>query len=193
MKKIILASGSPRRKMLLEWAELKFEIRVSDVDESFPNEMSPLEVASFIARKKNIVVFESLEMDERDKSIVVSADTIVVLDDEIIGKPVDRADAISILKRLRSRDHFVITGVNIKSIEKEISLTDQTKVGFHQLTDEQIEHYVDVYKPYDKAGAYAIQEWIGVVGIDRIEGDFYNVMGLPISKVLKSLEENFNI
>ncbi len=192
MKNIILASGSPRRKMLLEWAELKFIVRSSDVDESYPSGMSPNEVASYIARKKNTAVFDALNPEEKKEVVVISADTIVVLDGDIIGKPVDRNDAISILKRLSSRQHHVITGVHIRSSDTEVSFFDNTTVGFHSLSDDQIIHYVDVYKPYDKAGAYAIQEWIGVIGIERIEGDFYNVMGLPISKVLKCLQDQFH-
>jgi septum formation protein len=191
MKNIILASGSPRRKMLLEWAELKFVVRVSDVEESYPASLTPTDVAKFIAENKNKAVFEELSSQELDQSIVISADTIVVLQDKIIGKPVDREDAIKILNRLSSHQHAVITAVHIRSVETEISFTETTTVYFHELTPGQIIHYVDNYKPYDKAGAYAIQEWIGVVGIEKIEGDFYNVMGLPISRVLKTLNENF--
>ena len=191
MKNIILASGSPRRKMLMEWAELKFEVRVSDVDESFPIGMESHEVASFISMKKNVAVFEKLNELEKLNSIVISADTIVVLGEEIIGKPIDRDDAISILKRISNKNHNVITAVNIRSADKNISFVENTIVYFHDLTIDQIIHYVDVYKPYDKAGAYAIQEWIGVVGIKKIVGDFYNVMGLPISRLLKELGEKF--
>jgi len=191
MKNLILASGSPRRKMLMEWSELKFVVRVSDVEESYPAGLNPTDVAKFIARNKNKAVFEELSSQELDQSIVISADTIVVLKDEIIGKPIDRDDAISILKRLSSQQHVVITAVHIRTVETEISFTETTTVFFHELTNEQIVHYVDHYKPYDKAGAYAIQEWIGVVGIEKIVGDFYNVMGLPISRVLKTLNEYF--
>ena len=191
MKRILLASGSPRRKMLMEWAELKFAVRVSDVEESYPAGLTPTEVAKFIASNKNKAVFEELSLQELDQSIVISADTIVVLQDEIIGKPVDRNDAIAILDRLSSQQHSVITAVHIRSVDLEISFTETTTVYFHELTNEQILHYVENYKPYDKAGAYAIQEWIGVVGIEKIVGDFYNVMGLPISRVLKTLKENF--
>ena len=191
MKNLILASGSPRRKMLMEWAELNFVVRVSDVDESYPDGLTPNEVARFIASNKNKAVFEALLPSELQESIIISADTIVVLNDEIIGKPVDRDDAISILKKLSSQKHAVITAVHIRSIHNEISFTETTTVHFHSITNDEIVHYVDLYKPYDKAGAYAIQEWIGVVGIEKIEGDFYNVMGLPVSKVIKTLNENF--
>ena len=190
MKRILLASGSPRRKMLLEWAEVPFEIMVSDADESFSATISPAEVAVSIAKKKNDAVVAQLE-DKIANSIVISADTIVVLNNEIIGKPTDREEAIQIIQKLSGQTHLVITAVNICDAEKNISFHDTIEVVFHNLTTEQIVHYVDNYKPFDKAGAYAIQEWIGVVGIESIRGDFYNVMGLPVSRVLKSLKEDF--
>jgi septum formation protein len=122
-------------------------------------------------------------------SIVLAADTIVVLNEAIIGKPVHREEAVSILFALSGEKHKVITGVVIRKDEEEIAFADSTEVEFHKLTIEQIEFYVDKYKPYDKAGAYAIQEWIGVVGIKCISGDFYNVMGLPVSRVIKALSK----
>lgn len=191
MKQIILASGSPRRKMLLEWAELNFEVMVSDADESFSAQLNPTDVAISIARKKNQVIVDQLN-EKMDRHIVISADTIVVIENEIIGKPVDREEAISMIKKLSGRMHQVITAVNIRSLQSDVQFYDNTEVIFHELTEEQVTHYVDQYKPYDKAGAYAIQEWIGVVGIQAIHGDFYNVMGLPVSKVLKVLKEDFH-
>ncbi len=191
MKQIILASGSPRRKMLLEWAEVNFKVMVSDIDETFSEELLPAEVAVFIAKNKNAAIVEQLK-DELLNSIVLSADTIVVLDQEIIGKPADREEAIAIIQKLSGRTHQVITAVNLRDAEKDIHFCDTTEVVFNKLTTEQIVHYVENYKPYDKAGAYAIQEWIGVVGIHAINGDFYNVMGLPVSKVLKVLKEEFS-
>ena len=192
MKKIILASGSPRRKMLLEWAEVPFEVIVSDTDESFSSSLSPSAIAVSIAQKKNQAVVDQLQ-NEISNAIVIAADTIVVLENEIIGKPVDRDNAIEIIQKLSGKKHEVITAVNIRDDQKNIHFFDVTEVVFHKLTLEQIAHYVDQYKPYDKAGAYAIQEWIGVVGIQSIHGDFYNVMGLPVSKVLKVLKEDFHV
>jgi len=192
MKKIILASGSPRRKMLLEWAEVPFEVIVSDTDESFSSSLSPSAVAVSIAQKKNQAVVDQLQ-NEISNAIVIAADTIVVLENEIIGKPVNRDNAIEIIQKLSGKKHEVITAVNIRDNQKNIHFYDVTEVVFHELTLEQISHYVDQYKPYDKAGAYAIQEWIGVVGIQSIHGDFYNVMGLPVSKVLKVLKEDFHV
>ena len=185
MKKIILASGSPRRKQLLEWAEVPFEIIVKETSETFPAGLKVEEVAIHIARQKAIAV-RSVAGDD---AIILAADTIVVLNERIIGKPKDRKDAIGILSDLSGHQHRVITGVVIALDKKEVSFSDSTDVYFHELSSEQIEFYVDKYKPYDKAGAYAIQEWIGVVGIRSVQGDFYNVMGLPVSRVVKELEK----
>lgn len=182
MNKIILASQSPRRKQLLEWAEIPFDILVRETDEHFPPGLSPSEVAIYIARNKALAIQE-----EAGERIVLAADTIVVLDDHIIGKPVHREDAVSMLLALSGEKHFVVTGVVIRKGDAEIAFADMTEVDFHELTESEIEFYVDKYKPYDKAGAYAIQEWIGVVGIRAIRGDFYNVMGLPVSRVVREL------
>jgi septum formation protein len=190
MQKIILASQSPRRKQLLEWAEVPFEILVKETDESFPEGLTVTEVAVHIAKNKALAIKTS-EVLQNFGSLhnapILAADTIVVLNNEIIGKPKDRADAIHILSKLSGQKHAVITGVVILHNEKEISFADTTEVEFYSFTDEQISFYVDKYQPYDKAGAYAIQEWIGVVGIKSINGDFYNVMGLPVSKVVQAL------
>jgi septum formation protein len=183
MQKIILASQSPRRKQLLEWAEIPFDIIVADTDESYPEHLSPEEIAVQIAKNKALVI----QQTNKIISPILAADTIVVLQNEIIGKPKDRADAIAILTRLAGNHHKVITGVVILNGEQEISFADVTDVEFHPLTAAQIEFYVDKYKPYDKAGAYAIQEWVGVVGIKSINGDFYNVMGLPVSRVVQAV------
>ncbi len=182
---IILASQSPRRKMLLEWAEIPFEVIVQPTDESFPATMPIEEIPVHIARNKAKVISEKLSVD--DQRWILAADTIVVLNNEVIGKPVDQQDAINILKKLSGQTHRVITGVVLLRGEEEHAFADITEVVFHSLTEEQISFYVDKYKPYDKAGAYAIQEWIGVVGIHSIKGDFYNVMGLPVSRVVQQL------
>lgn len=184
MQKIILASQSPRRRQLLEWAEVPFEVLVKETDESYPEGLPVEEVAVHIARNKAFVIKEMTGLSQP----VLAADTIVVLENEIIGKPKDRDDAVSILSRLSGKLHRVITGVVLLTKEKEIAFAETTEVEFHELSRAQIEFYVDQYKPYDKAGAYAIQEWIGVVGIKSIKGDFYNVMGLPVSRVVQALE-----
>ncbi|HNU15025.1 MAG TPA: Maf family protein [Chitinophagaceae bacterium] len=185
MNKIILASQSPRRKQLLEWAEVPFEIIVKETDERFPPGLTPEEVAIYIARNKAIAVQQSLS----SQATIVAADTIVVLGDNIIGKPVHREDAVSILLALSGEKHRVITGVVIRKGNEEVAFADTTDVEFHNLSVSEIEFYVEKYKPYDKAGAYAIQEWIGVVGIKSINGDFYNVMGLPVSRVVRELKK----
>ena len=192
MMKIVLASASPRRKSLLEWAELDFDILVRETDETFPPELSPQEAAIHIARGKARATRE-LELYKRYEYHipVLAADTMVILNGEIIGKPVNREDAISILTRLSGNKHLVVTGVVILHDEKEISFADTTEVEFHPISYSDICYYVDKYKPYDKAGAYAIQEWIGVIGIKSINGDFYNVMGLPVSRIVSALADNF--
>jgi septum formation protein len=185
MEKIVLASQSPRRKQLLQWAEIGFDIIVKETDESFPDNLLIDQIPIHIARNKALIIKKELN----DKRIILAADTVVVLNNEIIGKPKDRNNAIEILKKLSGNKHLVITGVIILKEETEIAFADITEVWFHDLTKKQIEFYVDKYKPYDKAGAYAIQEWIGVVGIKSINGDFYNVMGLPVSRVVRALQE----
>lgn len=183
MEKIILASGSPRRKQLLEWAEIPFNVIISDTDESYPDGLSFEDTAVYIARNKALAV----QQLDKSNSTILAADTIVVCNDRIIGKPKDREDAVNILTGLSGNTHRVITGVAILKGDTEQSFADTTTVVFHALTQEQIAFYVDKYKPYDKAGAYAIQEWIGVVGIRSVTGDFYNVMGLPVSRVVQAL------
>jgi septum formation protein len=192
MESIVLASGSPRRRQLLEWAEIGFEVIVRHTDESFPEGLEIGEVPVHIARNKALAVKKELKDGQRGgvvSRVILAADTVVVLGGEIIGKPKDREDAIGILMRLAGKHHEVITGVVLLRGEEEVSFYDVTEVWFHPLSRGQIETYVDKYQPYDKAGAYAIQEWIGVVGIQAIRGDFYNVMGLPVSRVYRELSK----
>lgn len=186
MNKIVLASQSPRRKQLLEWAEIKFDVVVSDAEENFSEDLDVEDVPAFIARKKALSVQQKINDESK---IILAADTLVILDGKIIAKPDDEKHAIEILQSLSANTHKVITGVVILKGKQERSFSDTTEVIFHKLTYEQIKFYVDKYKPYDKAGAYAIQEWIGVVGIKFINGDFYNVMGLPVSRVVQQLHK----
>lgn len=183
MERIILASKSPRRRQLLEWAEIPFDVMVKDTDEMYPAFLPIEEVPVYIAKNKALAVKAELSHDR----LILAADTIVVLKDKVIGKPASIEDAVNTLKELSGQIHQVITGVVIIKEEIEIAFADITEVEFHTLTDQQIEYYVEHYQPFDKAGAYAIQEWIGVVGIKRVQGDFYNVMGLPVSRVVKAL------
>lgn len=184
MQKIILASQSPRRKQLLEWAEVPFDILVKETDETYPDNLSITDIAIHIARNKALII----KLPNNISVPILAADTIVVLDNRIIGKPKDRSDAVDILLALSGKQHCVITGVVILHGDKEIAFAETTQVHFHELSLAQIEFYVDNYKPYDKAGSYAIQEWIGVVGIKSVVGDFYNVMGLPVSRVVQILQ-----
>lgn len=191
MPSFILASQSPRRKTLLEWAELKFEVIVSDTDESYPDALAIEQVPVHIAENKALAVQAKLKQvgNEHIQQCIIAADTIVLLDNEILGKPISREHAISTLNALSGKTHKVITGVALLYNGKMQSFSETTEVVFHPLSTAQIEFYVDNYKPYDKAGAYAIQEWIGVVGIKSIIGDFYNVMGLPVSKLLQTIKQ----
>ena len=184
--KIILASQSPRRKQLLEMAEIEFDVLIADVDETNPPGMPGEEVPEFLARKKADAVAHLVK-----DAIVIAADTVVLLDHHILGKPTHVADATAILSKLSGRMHKVVSGVCIRLNEQEVCFSRTTEVYFRALTTEQIEHYVTRYKPFDKAGAYAIQEWIGVTGIEKINGDYYNVMGLPIGDVINVLKRDF--
>ena len=190
MQNIVLASQSPRRKQLLEWAEIDFDILVKETDETFPDHLPVNDVPVHIARNKALAVQQSDTYKRYESgNIIVAADTVVILDNSIIGKPADEEEAVKILTRLSGKIHHVITGVVMITDSKEVAFSDITEVAFHELTAEEINYYVEHYKPLDKAGAYAIQEWIGVTGIKYIKGDFYNVMGLPVSRVVKELKK----
>ena len=191
MPSFILASQSPRRKTLLEWAEIPFEIIVSDADESYPTSLAIEEVPAFIAKNKALAVKEMILSTKPAlvDQCIIAADTVVVFGQKIIGKPTNKQEAINSLLALSGQTHKVITGVVLLHQGQEISFSETTLVEFHALTLEQIEFYVDKYQPYDKAGGYAIQEWIGVVGIKKITGDFYNVMGLPVSKLVQKIKQ----
>lgn len=192
MDSIVLASQSPRRKQLLEWAEVPFQVICQFTDESFPPGMPVEEVPVYVARQKALVTKSYIQDAYHGRHAdepVLAADTIVVLENEVINKPADQEEAVEMLKKLSGKSHRVITGVVILAGEKEVSFADITEVEFHPLSESQIRFYVEKYNPLDKAGAYAIQEWIGVVGIRSIKGDFYNVMGLPVSRVLQALQE----
>ncbi|MFL9484926.1 Maf family protein [Chitinophagaceae bacterium LWZ2-11] len=187
---LILASQSPRRKQLLEWAEISFEVVTKNTDESFPENLPTEDVPVHIARQKALAVQEHLQnINEQSNKPILAADTVVVLGEEIIGKPKDKKDALAILSALSGKKHKVITGVVLLKGNEEFYFSDTTEVTFYPFTQQQIEYYIDKYKPMDKAGAYAIQEWIGVTGIKFIKGDFYNVMGLPVSRVVRLLNE----
>lgn len=182
MLDIILFSKSPRRQELLKLMGLKFEVVTKDVDESYPENLTPTEVAEYIATKK-AKAFDN----EIKNEILITADTIVAVDNEILGKPVDADDAYRMIKLLSGRAHDVHTGVALLHQHHVISFVDTTKVYFRELSDEEIHFYIDTYKPYDKAGAYGIQEWIGLTAVTRLEGSYTNVMGLPTERVYQQI------
>jgi len=177
--KIILASKSPRRKELLQHIVADFEIRNKEVAEIYPIDIIASEVASFLAKLKA----SAFEGELNYKEILITSDTTVVLDNVVYGKPKDFNDAISILQKLSGNKHQVITGVCLKSKNKELIFSNTTNVYFKKLSLEEITFYIEKYKPYDKAGAYAIQEWIGFIGIEKIEGDYNNIVGLPLQRL----------
>ncbi|GAB5370461.1 hypothetical protein AAMO2058_001495100 [Amorphochlora amoebiformis] len=187
-RRLILASKSPRRRELLGSLGFEFQVRTQDVDEIVSEEIPPKDVAEYLAIKKANASIPFLSPDE----VLVSADTVVLLDDEVLGKPADRKDAINTLLKLSGRSHLVITGVCVlDSIGNKVSFSDVATVTFRELTQREIEYYVDVYKPFDKAGSYGIQDWIGMVAIHRLEGSYYTVMGLPVSKLYSTLTKDF--
>lgn len=182
LPKIILASGSPRRKELLEMAGLQFEVFSLPVEETFPETLPSREVAEYLAIEKNKAYRLVLKDD-----IILTADTVVIIDDQILGKPKDAGEALQMLQLLSGKIHQVISGVCISSINKKHSFSSLTEVKFKELTTEEIKHYIEHYAPYDKAGGYAIQEWIGLIGIEWIKGSYYNVVGLPVDKVVEAI------
>lgn len=182
--KIILASNSPRRKELLTMAGFTFEVKSKNVEENHPDGISQQEIPVQLAQKKARAFLQEITENE----IVIGADTIVLLHKKIYEKPRDREDAIEMLSALSGEMHEVITGVCILSNKKEIAFSEITRVYFNELTREEIEFYVDTFRPYDKAGSYACQEWIGAVAIKKFEGDYFNVVGLPINRVYQALK-----
>jgi septum formation protein len=183
--KLILGSKSPRRKELLAGLGFDFEVRTKETDESFPAEMKPRDVALYIASKKAAELVSELTESE----LLICADTVVIIDSTILGKPESREEAIGMLLALSGKTHFVITGVVLVSLKKEVRLSVATSVVFNSLGLEEIENYIDTYQPFDKAGSYGIQEWIGYAAIERIEGSYTNVVGLPTHEVYQALKQ----
>lgn len=182
----ILASGSPRRKELLAGLGLEFEIRLMEgIDESYPEGLGGEDIARHIAAQKAEAYRATLGEDE----LIITADTIVFLDGQVLGKPQDEKDACRMLRALSGRTHQVITGVTLLSQQKTVSFASVSHVTFATLTEEEITHYVTHYHPTDKAGAYGIQEWIGFIGVERIEGSYFNVMGLPVQRLYTELKK----
>lgn len=182
--RLVLASNSPRRKELLAGLGLPFEVRVlQGIDESYPADLPVADVALYIAGRKA----EAYRQVIADDELLITADTVVIVDDEILGKPADEADAVRMLRELSGRTHQVTTGVCLLTTTRERRFAVTTDVTFKQLTDEEVFYYVSRYKPFDKAGAYGIQEWIGYIGVTGLHGSYYNVMGLPVQRIYSEL------
>ncbi len=181
---VVLASGSPRRKQLLTEMDIPFRVITKPVEEVFPAGLSPEETAVFLARLKSDAFTES---DLHGNTLLITADTVVALHGRILGKPVDADDAVGMLEQLCENHHDVVTGVCLRLRQKQTVFTATTRVWFHRLSREEIRYYVDHYKPFDKAGAYGIQEWIGHAAIQKIEGSYFNVMGLPTHMLYREL------
>lgn len=182
-KHIILGSQSPRRKSLLSDLDISFETRSKNVDESFPDHLSDTEVPIYLSKKKA----DAFEAELNENDILITSDTVVSLKGRILNKPQNREQAYQMLRSLSGKKNDVITGVCLKCIKKEMTFSVRTSVYFKELTDDEIYYYIDQYKPFDKAGAYGIQEWIGKIAIYRIEGCYFNVMGLPLQELYKAL------
>ena len=183
--KILLASNSPRREELLRGLDIDFEIKVlSDIDETYPADLPSEEVAEYVAQKKADSYTSNLKEDE----LLITADTVVILDNEIYGKPNDKDNAKEMLHALSGKTHRVISGVCLTSNTKQTSFSVASDVEFEKLTNEEIEYYIERYSPFDKAGSYGVQEWIGYIGVKHINGSYYNIMGLPIQRLYKELK-----
>ena len=186
---LILASASPRRKELLAGLNIPFEVRLIDgIDETYPPELPTDEVPLYISQKKAAAYKANIS----PHTIVLTADTVVVCDGQILGKPQDAEDARRMLGLLSGKSHEVITGVTLSTLQWQRSFAVTTVVWFKELTADEISFYVDSYRPFDKAGAYGIQEWIGYVGVQRIEGSYFNVMGLPVQRIYEELKDCFD-
>ena len=183
--RIILASRSPRRQQLLRQMGLNFDVLIRDFDETYPSGLNGQRIAEFIASAKAHTFIKELG----DNDIVITADTIVWCDNRVLGKPDDNEDAIRMIKEISANTHEVITGVSIISKWKEVTFSESTKVRFEFMNDEEIRYYVDKFRPFDKAGAYGIQEWIGIIGCSFIEGSYFNVVGLPVQKLYNELNQ----
>ena len=183
---IVLASKSPRRQELLKGIGVEFAILTKEVDESYPSRLPSIDVAPFLSLKK-AKAFEDAELPEN--YMVITADTVVIVENEILGKPKDHDDAVRMMNLLSGKVHKVVTGVTVHTKEKTKTFSVTSKVTFETLDNQEVNYYIDNFKPYDKAGAYGVQEWIGYIGVSNVEGSYYNVMGLPTQKLYKVLKD----
>lgn len=185
---LILGSKSPRRQTLLSELGFPVQIRIYEIEEIYPEFLKPEKVPEYLAKLKSQPLLPTLAENE----VLVTADTVVLLDEEVLGKPKNRDESIEMLNRLSGKMHTVVTGVCLSSNKKQHCFSAQTNVYFSELNREDIEHYVDQFSPFDKAGSYGIQEWIGYIGVEKIHGCYYNVMGLPLHDLYRALKTEFS-
>lgn len=184
-KRLILASQSPRRSFFLKELNLDFEIHIKEVDETYPIHLKGKEISEYLAKLKATPFLESLEAPD----ILITADTIVWLEGRALGKPKTKEEAFKMLRSLSEKKHDVISSIALTTVHNQIIISDTTQVSFKKLTDEEIHFYIETFKPFDKAGSYGIQEWIGYIGIEKINGSYFNVMGFPVQKFYTALHE----
>ena len=182
---LILGSKSPRRQELIKGMGFMYEIRTLDTDESYPDSLLGADVAGYLATQKADALLPSLQENE----LLLTSDTVVIIEGEVLGKPVDEQEAIAMISKLSGKTHQVITGVHLATLQQRNTFSVTTEVVFHSLTTEEIAYYVQMYKPFDKAGSYGIQEWIGYIGIEKMNGSYYNVMGLPTAELWQQLRQ----
>ncbi|NRA12544.1 MAG: septum formation protein Maf [Crocinitomicaceae bacterium] len=185
--KIVLGSKSPRRQELVKELGFEVEVRIKEVDEVYPDTLTLVDVPEFLAKLKSAPLVSNLE----DNEVLLTSDTVVIHNGALLGKPKDREDAIQMLKRLSNSSHTVVTGVSLISTKKTHSFSSHTEVYFSEISETDIITYVDQYKPFDKAGSYGIQEWLGYISVEKIDGCYYNVMGLPLHDTYKAITANF--
>ena len=184
-KKLILASASPRRQELIKGLDIPFETRVYEVEENYPSDLSNTDIPEYLARLKASVFENKMENDE----VVITSDTIVLFNDQLLVKPKNKEEAHEMLRKLSGEMHLVLTSVCVTSLSKQVCITDESKVYFKKIEEEEINYYVENYNPYDKAGGYGIQDWLGFIAIEKIEGSYYNIMGLPTHRLYEVLKQ----
>lgn len=183
-KNIILASKSPRRQELLKGLDINFDIQIREIEEVYPTDMPPQEVPEYLSKLKAAAFKNDLSAND----ILITSDTIVILGDEILEKPKSEEEAKNMIRKMSGKTHTVVTGVSITTSQKQVAFSDQTQVTFCELSTEEIDYYIEKYQPYDKAGAYGVQEWIGYVAIHKLEGSYFTVMGLPLHRLYEQLK-----
>lgn len=184
-KKIFLASKSPRRHELLKGLGIEFEVLLAEVEETYPSDLKAEKIPEFLAEKKASAVLSEL----KENDIIITADTIVILDGKVLEKPLSFEHAQQMLHSLSGKEHLVVTGVSIQSLSQKVTFSDHTLVKFAPLSSDEIDYYINNYQPFDKAGSYGAQDWIGLTGIEKLTGSYFNVMGLPVHKVYQHLKE----